>query len=277
MKPLLLSLLITSVLMASMPTTVQASNDAVYTIGVVPQFHSRKMVSIWKPILTLVEKKTGLKLKLAGPPSIQAFEKDFMAGEFDFAYMNPYHILLAHESEGYIPLIRDTGRALQGVLVVRHDDDINSVSDLNGKTFAFPAPNALGASLMIRAELTDAFKIDFSPEYVNTHTSVYLNVALGQAAAGGGVQNTFNRQSEDVRSVLKIIHRTAKVPPHPLVVHPRVPENVRQAITNAFLDLGKSEHGKMLLKKIPIKNIGQASIEEYLPLAEFKLNRFYQN
>lgn len=199
-----------------MPTTLQASREVVYTIGIVPQFDSRKLVGIWKPILTLVEKKNGLKLKLAGPPSIPAFEQDFMAGEFDFAYMNPYHVLLAHESKGYIPLIRDTGRALQGVLVVRHDDDINSVSDLNGKTLAFPAPNALGASLMIRAELSDVFKIDLSPEYANTHTSVYLNVALGQAAAGGGVQNTFDRQSEDVRSVLKIIHRTKKS--HPILL-----------------------------------------------------------
>ena len=89
-----------------------------YSFGVVPQFEQRKLFRIWRPILDELEKRTGLSFHLVGSPKIPVFEKKYMAGIYDFAYMNPYNILQAYKSQGYIPLIRDGGRVLKGVLVV---------------------------------------------------------------------------------------------------------------------------------------------------------------
>ena len=64
--------------------------------------------------------------------------------------------------------------------------NIEHLQQLEGKDIAFPAPNALGASLIIRADLVQLHRVSFTPKYVQTHSSVYLNVALGRMAAGGG-------------------------------------------------------------------------------------------
>lgn len=189
--------------------------------------------------------------------------------------MNPYHMLLAEKRQGYIPLVRDNGRQLHGILVVRTDSNIKSVKDLEGKKIAFPAPNALGASLLMRANLKNDYNLNFNPVYVKTHSSVYLNVVVQQTAAGGGVQKTLNQQKTNIKSTLRILHRTPKVSPHPLAVHPRVTAEVQQKIKNTLLQLGTNTVGKSLLAKIPMKKIGPATMRDYTSLTKFNLDEFY--
>jgi len=268
----LLSLVCISMLISG---NIHAKQKQIYTIGIVPQFEIRHIRKIWNPIINEIKKNTGVELKLIGSPTIPDFEKELNAGHFDFAYMNPYHMLRANKSQGYIPIVRDIGRKLHGILVVRNDSPINSVKELDGKKIAFPAPNALGASLLIRANLKNDFNIKINPVYVKTHSSVYLNVVVNQTAAGGGVQKTLNQQSNNVRGALRILHKTPKVAPHPFAAHPRIPEKTRVLIKNTLLKLGDSAMGKALLSKIPMKKVGAAIMKDYIPLKKLKLEKFY--
>lgn len=273
-----MKLLIITIFLAlnTINSTVHADQvEKTYTVGVVPQFEARKLHSIWRPILDLLEIKSGYKFKLRGSASIPRFESEFTEGKFDFAYMNPYHMVMANNYAGYIPLVRDNGHKLHGVLVVKKDSGITSPKQLNGKTLAFPSPNALGASLLIRQELHDKFGIKFKSNFVKTHDSVYLNVLLGEATAGGGVQKTLNRQKDPYKKMLRVIHKTQAVSPHPFAALPKVPIEVRNKIRNALLEIGQSKEGQKLLSKIPIKKIGPASMNDYLPLKEMGLERFY--
>ena len=251
------------------------AEEKTYIFGIVPQFETRRLHNIWRPVLAELEKETGYHFDIKGSSSIPDFEKEFINGDFDFAYMNPYHAIMANSAQNYQPLVRDIDRKLFGVLVVKKDSKIFSVPQLNGKKIAFPAPNALGASLQMRQELNDIFHIKFEPRYVKTHDSVYLNVLLGETLAGGGVQKTLNRQPSEYKDALRILHKTTPVNPHPLTVHPRVPEQVRDAVRASLLKLGQTPEGSELLAKIPIRKIGAASIEDYAPLKELKLERFY--
>lgn len=249
--------------------------EKTYIFGIVPQFEARRLHKIWRPILNYLQKETGYTFKIKGSPTIPDFEQEFMRGDFDFAYMNPYHIMLANQKQGYIPLIRDVGKTLYGVLVVKKDSGINNVAQLEGKVIAFPAPNALAASLLMRQELQDNFHIKIKPVYVKTHDSVYLNVLLGKAAAGGGVQKTLNKQKSEYKAALKVLYKTREVAPHPLAAHPDVPGTVTTAVKAALIKLGQSPEGAALLAKIPIKKIGVSSMADYLPLKDLNLERFF--
>lgn len=251
------------------------AGDTVYTIGVVPQFDARRLQAIWRPILDELEQRTGKRFQLRGSPTIPEFERELMNGAFDFAYMNPFHAALASRDQGYVPMVRDVGRTLQGVLVVREDSPVQEISDLDGKIIAFPAPNALGASLQMRTELHNIHGIRIQPLYVKTHDSVYLNVFLGQTPAGGGVQKTLKRQRPEIREALRILYETRGVAPHPIMVHSRIPKAMRRKVTEALLALGNKPDGKALLQKIPIKQVGPASISDYTPLFDMGLEAFY--
>lgn len=253
-----------------------ATAEPIYSFGVVPQFEPGKLTSIWLPILREVESLSGIKLQMVGSPQIPEFEKSFMAGEFDFAYMNPYHALVAMETQHYEPLVRDHGRQLSGILVVHKDSPITTIAELNGKRVAFPAPNALGASLMTRADMANRFHIEVEPEYVQTHSSVYLNVALNRFVAGGGVLSTLKQQAPYIQDSLRVLYETERVAPHPVVAHPRVRRRDQQAVLKAFMTLGQSESGRELLRRIPMHEVGLASTDDYRSLKQLGLDAFYQ-
>ena len=255
--------------------TTLAAADQTLKFGVVPQFDARRIQAIWQPVFDALEEQSGLHFELVGSPGIPEFEKQFVAGDFDFAYMNPYHLLKANQSQGYTPLVRDVGRMLYGIVVVRKDSPVEDVKELDGKSVAFPAPNALGAALIPRTEFGEVYKINIQPEYVRSHSSVYLNVVTGQTVAGGGVHKTLQKQPENIRDALKVIYKTPKVAPHPVAAHPRIDKATRDRVRAAFLQLADTPEGRELLANIPMKQLGTASLEDYEPLKQMGLDKYY--
>ncbi|MDD8058517.1 MULTISPECIES: phosphate/phosphite/phosphonate ABC transporter substrate-binding protein [Shewanella] len=246
-----------------------------YTFGVVPQYEPQKLNAIWQPLLNEVSQQTGIKIKLITVESIPVFEQAFANGDYDFAYMNPWHSVIANEKQGYMPLIKDAGRKLQGVLVVKKDGGINDLSQLQNEEIAFPAPNALGASLLMRADLAQLYDLSIKPVYVQTHSSVYLNVALGTTKAGGGVLGTLKQQPQNLQDKLTILYKTREISRHPIVAHPRVDTAVQLNIQQAILTIGQSEKYKHLLAGIPITQPSTATLAEYQQLTQWGLRSFY--
>lgn len=251
------------------------SKSLVLKVGVVPQFEQRQMFRNWHPILIELEKITGLKFELVGSPKIPVFEKQFTKGAYDLAYMNPYHVLKAYKSQGYLPLVRDSTK-LKGVLVVDKSSPIKTVKQLKNKVIAFPSPNALGASLLMRSILIEKFKLGFQSKYVQTHSSVYLHVVKKLVDAGGGVDRTLSRQTDFLKKSLRVIYKTPAIVPHPIVVHPRISPSQRRLIKGGLLRLFKTERGKKLFKNIPVNTLVSTSINDYKPLEKYNLDKYFE-
>jgi phosphonate transport system substrate-binding protein len=247
------------------------------TVAVVPQFRAEEIHRIWAPLLARVGQETGQPLTLLVPSNIPAFERAMLAGEPDFVYANPYHAVMGHRAQGYIPLVRDS-TLLTGIVVVRADDPIRSVAELDGKTVAFPAPNAFGASLWIRALLAEREKIRIQPAYVKTHSNAYRSVLAGLSAAAGGINLTFDQEPPEVRKALRVLMETPGVPPHPLAAHPRVSAATRRAITETFMRLMTDRGMRELMNDIPWVNpVAADYAHDYQPLESFGLDKYVVN
>jgi phosphonate transport system substrate-binding protein len=245
-----------------------------YTFAVVPQYSATELHKEWTPVLQRIARDTGIELDLKIASSIPKFETEFLKGAPDFAYMNPYHAVMAKQAHGYIPLLRD-GKPLSGILLVRKDGPYKSARDLNGLVIAFPAPNAFGASLYMRALLSEEVGIKFEPRYVKTHPNVFRYVIRNDAAAGASVTPAFDDDIPAVRAQLQIVYQTPEVASHPMVAHPRVPEAVRKAFAQAFLALAKSDAGRALLKEIRTPDPVVASYErDYFPLEKLNIRKY---
>ncbi len=265
--------LIILLLLLLTPTGAVAAKP--YTFGVVPQFEQRKLYATWKPIVDELEKRTGLTFKLVTTLKIQDFEPAFARGEFDFVYVNPYHLVQLHQTQAYLPLVADSV-PLRGILVVRRDGPIATPADLDGQTVAFPSANALGSSLLVRAELEQVHHVKTKPLYVATHSSVYLHVAQGLVAAGGGVEKTLQEQDEALRSRLRVIATTRACPSHPVAAHPRVPLEDREKVRQALLTLSQTPQGQALLKKVPVVTFLPVTYEDYAPMQAWGLEKYWQ-
>jgi len=210
-----------------------AQTPAKYSFAVVPQYSAVELHKDWAPLLARLSKDTGLVFELKILPSIPLFETSFLKGEPDFAYMNPYHMVMAKKAQMYVPILRDA-KPLTGVLVVRKDSSFKTLKDLNGQKIAFPAPNAFGASLYMRTLLSEVARIQFEPIYVKTHSNVYRNVIRKDAAAGGTVNVALNDEIAEVREQLQVLYQTPPVASHPVVAHPRITVAVQNIVAKAF-------------------------------------------
>ncbi|MCB1924916.1 MAG: phosphate/phosphite/phosphonate ABC transporter substrate-binding protein [Gammaproteobacteria bacterium] len=271
----ILKALPTTLIFAWLLGSAAAAEPRSFTVGVVPQFEVNTLHAVWRPILDLVEQQTGYKFRLRGATTIPAFERELRKGAFDFAYMNPYDLVMTQQSAAYVPMVRDQEQPLAGVLVVRKDSAITRPEELDGREIAFPAPNALGASMQMRQELTDDFRVTVKPRYVQTHDSVYLNVLLGESDAGGGVRKTLDQQPPQYRESLRVIHTTRPVAPHPFCALPAISTEVREAVAGALLRIAETDEGKQLLARVPINRIGRATLDDYRPLLDMGLDRFF--
>ncbi len=243
------------------------------TIGVVPQFTASEIARQWQPFLTELAAASDTALELKHYPSIPAFEKAFLAGETDLVFLNPYHAVMAHKAQGYIPLVRGAVM-LQGILVVNRNGKISKIQQLANETVAFPSPNAFGASLYMRA-LLDGEGVAIKPQYVNTHSNAYRQVAAGQAAAAGGIRSTFERESTELRNQLRILFETPPAAAHPLAAHPRVKSSTQHALSQALLKMEQSESGQGLLKGVGLAQPVLANYKrDYAPLERHGLERF---
>lgn len=250
----------------------QAAN---YTLAVVPQASPAETHRRWAPFAEYVQRVTGQHLQLRVYRTFDEFETDLVNGLADFAYMNPYHFLMARKAQGYLPLVRDGARLLSGQLLVRRDSLLSSVKELNGKTIAFPDPSAFAASLYMRALLQEKAKISFTSRYLGTHANVYRHVILGSVAAGAGVNVTLARERPEIRDELRVLYETPGTAPHPLCAHPRIPADLREAVTRAVLEAGKNENGRTLLKRIDIiQPVRAVYARDYRPLEQLNLQKF---
>jgi len=241
--------------------TVQAETP-VYSLAIVPQYTPLFIYRNWYPLIGEIEKEMGVRIEIKTYKSFEQFIKALQKGEADFSYLSPYHLLLARKKQNYIPLLRDSDKQLVGLVIVPKDSQLKTIDDLQGKTIAFPSPNAFAASLYLRAWLTEKVGIDFTPRYVGTHGNVYRNVVHNFVSAGGGVNSTLASQPESLRQALRVLYEIPGVAAHPLAVHERVPEKVRQAFSRSILKLKKTEMGRQLLTEVQMSSPILANYEK---------------
>jgi phosphonate transport system substrate-binding protein len=260
-------------LLASLASTARAqSSTGTLTVSIVPQLPAARIHAEWKPILDRVTAATGQRFRLVFEETIPDFEKAFLEGKHDLVFMNPYHAVMAQRAQGYVPLLRDQ-TPLTGILVVRKDSGIRALADLAGQQIAYPAPNAFGASLYMRALLDAEPGLVTHPVYVETHGNVYRRVAIGDFVAGGGVNQTLADSAPELRAMLRTLYETPPAASHPLCAHPRVPEALRQRLQEAFIALRGDASGRLLLAAARVPVPVQADYtRDYLPLESLALD-----
>jgi len=216
--------------------SANAKETEVLTFGIVPQQSASRLAKIWGPLITELGAEAGVSIRFQTTKDIPTFEACLAAGAYDIAYMNPMHYAIFSREADYRAIAHQSKKRLKGVIVARIDSDIDDLQDLGGAQLAFPSPGAFGASILTRSTLTGR-GVDFEPNYVKSHDSVYRAVAAGLFQAGGGVSRTLNSVDPEIRALLKIIYETEGYTPHAIAVHHQIDGELSTKIQTALLHL----------------------------------------
>lgn len=250
---------------------VQACWAQTITFGIVPQQSASRLASQWTPIMQYLSEKSGKEFIFETAPDIPTFEKRLSNGEYDFAYMNPYHYTIFSESPGYEAVARAKDKKIKGLIVVKKGSGISKVEQLKGEDLAFPSPAAFAASILTRDYLIQK-NIEFTPSYVSSHDSVYLAVAKGLYPAGGGIIRTFNAIDESVREQLIPLWVTKGFTPHAIAAHPRVELQLVEEVTVLLEALDTNPIGKKQLSSLNIKGFISAHDNDWDDVRALHIN-----
>jgi phosphonate transport system substrate-binding protein len=252
------SLALLPTLLCSLSMANAAHADEPLSFGVVPQQAAAQLAAVWSPIFRALSERSGIEIGFRTAPDIPTFEQRLAAGQYDLAYMNPYHYTVFNEQPGYLAFAKQRDKRIRGILVARADTGLTGIQDLDGATLAFPAPAAFAASVLPRAALKEA-GIAFEPRYVRSHDSVYRTVAQGLYPAGGGIERTFGNTAPEVRGELKVLWRTKGFTPHAFAAHPRVDAEAVSRLRDAMVAMAGDAEGQVLLASIGFTGIEPAT------------------
>ena len=247
------------------------ASEKTYSFGVVPQQSATRLARSWIPLLQELQQQTGIALRFATAPDIPTFEKRLARGEYDFAYMNPYHYTVFHQHPGYRAFARQGNKRITGILVVRKDSAYKTVDDLQDQVIAFPAPASFAATLLVTSHLSKK-GIKFKPKYVSSHDSVYRAVVSNFASAGGGIVRTLESFDPQARDQLKILWKSQGYTPHAFAVHPRISADVVDQLQQGLEKLTESPQGNAVLKNINFKVIESATSTDWDDVRDLHIN-----
>lgn len=235
-----------------------SAKDLVF--GIVPQQSPLKLAKKWLKITEYLSKQTGQNIIFKTENSIPKFQEKLYNGEYQLAYMNPYHFIIAQKKQNYSAKVR-AKKMIRGIIVSKEDK--LDTSKLAGKTFLFPAPKAFAATLLTKYEFKQKFGFDIDKQakvlYVNSHDSVYKGVSRGIGDFGGGIERTFNNfQDKNDKKNIGKIYITDSYPSHPIAFHPSVDALTVEKITKAFLNMPQE-----LKSMLSIKEFIETDSKEY--------------
>lgn len=186
---------------------------------------------------------------------IGALESDppeaHMASLATFAY-----VLAADRGvvEAALIAIRFGSPTYNGQIIVRADSGITSISGLRGKTFARPDPLSTSGWIIPMLTMRAA---GINPDTdlkeivdVGSHDSVVAAVYNGDVDAGATYVTARARIEEDHPDVMEkvvVIEITEDIPNDGVQFSPTVPDEIREKIVNALLEIAETEEGKEAL------------------------------
>lgn len=172
-------------------------------------------------------------------------------GEAHVGALNTFGYVLANEqgcADVVLTSVRFGTSTYAGQIITRADSGIETIADLEGKTFCRPDPLSTSGwiipSLTLRAEGIEP-DTDLG-EIVDAggHDAVVLAVYDGQCDAGATFVDARSNVSDEIADVMEqvvVIQESPPIPNDTISVIPDMPAEVRQALVDAFLQISSDD------------------------------------
>jgi phosphonate transport system substrate-binding protein len=223
--------------------------------ALVPSGETDTVLSGFQNVVDIIYDETGLVIEpfvateYAGVIEAMAADppKAHMASLATFAYM------LASErgiAEAELVAVRYGSPSYNGQIFVRTDSGINSVAELDGKTFCGVDPLSTSGWIIPSFTLGAAgVNPDTDLEgvvFAGSHDAAVAAVYNGECDAGASFVDARSNLTDDypdIMEALTVIEVSVDVPNDGVQYHPSVPREVRDKINNVLLTIHETEEG----------------------------------
>ena len=217
----------------------------------VPSGDTGEIVAGGEAVADMIFDKTGLVVEVSVATEyagvIEALSTDppsaHMASLATFSYIVASQRDVA---EAELVGVRFGSTTYSGQIIARSDSDINSVADLDGRTFARPDPLSTSGWIIpsITMQADGVNPEDDLEEIVDAggHGAVAAAVYNGDVDAGAtyvDARGEIEEDNPDVMEVLKVVTVSQDIPNDGVQFHPSISGEMRQQIIDALLEIAE--------------------------------------
>jgi len=226
----------------------------------VPSGDTEEIIAGGEQIAQMLSEKTGLVIKANVGTDFAAVREAMGAGKAHIGWLNTFNYVLAHEKYGVevaLVTVRYGSTSYKGQIIVRADGGIESLEDLKGKTFCWVDPNSTSGyiipRIMLLANGIDPDK-DFAKQVeAGSHNNVVTAVYNGDCDAGAtysDARSSVEKDVADVKDKVVVLATTTDIPNDNVSFAKNVPDDIRQKITDALLEIAATDEGKAALETV---------------------------
>jgi len=250
-KIFLIAAVIFSVVFYSFPAICE---DKPLELGIHPYIAASLIHKQFTPLAEYLSKKVGQPVIIKVAQDYRTNIENIGKNKIHIAFMGPVSYVKMVKEYGHKPILAcleaNKKTFFQGVIITRKDSPIKSLSDIEGKRFAFGDPNSTMSHIIPRFMLIEAgipLKKLSSHSFLKNHCNVALGVLIGDYDTGAVKEEVFNRYKE---RGLKAIARTSLTPEHIFVASNNLSAKTVQILREALYNLKNETNGKEILSAI---------------------------
>ncbi len=205
----------------------------------------------FSPLVRYLEGQIGVPIELRISPDYESHIEAVGSGEVDIAFLGPRPYVELTARYGAFPLLAryeiDGKGFYHGVIVVPAKSDLQRLTDLRGRRFAFGDHHSTMSTLVPHYLLLQAgiHEEDLGEAaYLNNHENIALGVLMGRFDAGAMMESVY--QSYRGRG-LRILERSPPFSEHLLVAAQGTDPQRVAALRRALFALGATPEGAAIL------------------------------
>lgn len=245
--------LFSSIFAFALPEVIVAQEKPLI-LGIHPYLSSSELYRRFSPLADHLSREVGRPVQIHIENSYDSHINAIGKGRTDIAFMGPASFVKLTSKYGRVPLLAafetKGSRTFKGVIVVRQDSPIKTLSDLRGKKFAFGDVDSTMSHLVPRFMLLNA-GIDVKRlgkfEFLTNHDNIALGVLAGNFDAGALKEDIYN---EYAKQGLRALATSAPMPDHIFVARKGLPDDLVRKISTILISLRDTESGRLVLGSI---------------------------
>ncbi len=253
---------------------LSAHAQQVLRVTAIPDESPTELARKFEPLGKYLESKLGMKVEWTPVTDYAAAVETLASRKVDLAWFGGFTFVQSSVRSGgkTIPLVqREEDTVFKSVFIAGKDSGITKLEDLKGKTLSFGSQSSTSGHLMPRSFLLgakinpdkDLKRISFS----GAHDATIAAVASGKVDAGALNISVWNKFVEDKKvdpAAVKVIYTTPPYFDYNWTVHADMPAELRNKITQAFLDLSPATpQGAEVLKLQRAAKFVPTKVENY--------------
>ncbi|WP_438971214.1 phosphate/phosphite/phosphonate ABC transporter substrate-binding protein [Methylophaga sp.] len=240
-----------SMLLTATTATFAADADPdMIKVALLPDENASEIIKRNQPLKDYLEDKLGKEIELIVTTDYSSMIEAMRFGRIDMAYFGPLSYVLAKtksDIEPFAALVKDGKPTYRSVVIANAKTGVKSFADIEGKKMAFGDRASTSSHLIPKSILQEKglqAKVNYNEHFLGSHDAVAVNVANGNADAGGLSEVIFNsllsRGLIDEADI-NVIGYSKDYPQYPWAMRSDLNDGLKEKIKDAFIKLDDAE------------------------------------